>query len=226
MTLHRLYDVHALLGLVDALIAQHSAPAARQEGLEGEGLEEEEEEEEEGPFIDLVIVDALGVLVAPVLGGGQHNQGHALLAAAAGGLKRLAAAASVPVVVTNHMVGGDEAARGEKRPALGESWRNQPHLRLQLSAAAAPEGDPYARRREEPCWASLRYSTARGPAGPAPFWVTPTRLLSQPPPPQQAQSQQAAQQAAQQQQQHHHQHHQHQQQQQQHQQQAQRMDVG
>ena len=194
VTLHRVYDVHALLAVVDALLAQHSVPAVPP-GMQEEGLEAAEAEGEEGPLLDLVIVDSLGALIAPVLGGGQHNQGHALLAAAAGGLKRLAAAAGVPVVVTNHLVGGDDAARGEKRPALGESWRNQPHLRLQLTAAAAPEGDPYVRSAAEPCWASLRYSTARGPAGPAPFWVTPARLLSQPPPPQQQQQQQQQQQA-------------------------------
>lgn len=33
------------------------------------------------------------------------------------------------VIVTNHMVGGSDERRHEKRPAMGESWRNQPHCR-------------------------------------------------------------------------------------------------
>jgi hypothetical protein len=30
-------------------------------------------------------------------------------------------------------VGGPDARRDEKRAAMGESWRNQPHVRVQLS---------------------------------------------------------------------------------------------
>lgn len=35
--------------------------------------------------------------------------------------------------VTNHTVGGD---RGTSKPALGESWKSVPHVRLQLSRDA------------------------------------------------------------------------------------------
>lgn len=48
--------------------------------------------------VQLLIVDSLSALIAPVLGGGagQHSQGHALLAAAATNLKAFAAGPGLP----------------------------------------------------------------------------------------------------------------------------------
>ncbi|KAI3429497.1 hypothetical protein D9Q98_005586 [Chlorella vulgaris] len=83
--------------------------------------------------VGLLVVDSLSALIAPVLGGRQHGQGHALLAAAASTLKAFAASSNAVVLATNHLVGGSDERRHEKRPAMGESWRNQAHVRLQLS---------------------------------------------------------------------------------------------
>lgn len=116
----------------------------------------------------LVVLDSLGALLTPVLGGTQHMQGHALLASAAMSLKQVAAALNAAVLVTNHMVGGGGwrdggGGGGEKRPALGESWQNQAHSRLQLGLPAN-EGGPHT--------ATLRASTIGAPGKVASFWLT------------------------------------------------------
>lgn len=41
--------------------------------------------------VGLLVVDCLSALITPILGGGQHSQGHALLAATAASLKAFAA---------------------------------------------------------------------------------------------------------------------------------------
>ena len=53
------------------------------------------------------------------------------------------------------MVGGSGERRHEKRPAMGESWRNQPHARVQL--ARPPPGADGAAAPER-CTATLRAS--------------------------------------------------------------------
>lgn len=45
-------------------------------------------------------------------------------------LKKLAHEYNLAVLVTNHTVGGDG---GIPKPALGESWKTLPHVRLLLS---------------------------------------------------------------------------------------------
>ncbi|XP_057488354.1 DNA repair protein RAD51 homolog 4-like isoform X1 [Actinidia eriantha] len=78
--------------------------------------------------VRLLIVDSISSLITPVLGGsGSH--GHALMISAGSFLKRLAHEHNLAVLVTNHMVGGE----GVLKPALGESWKSIPHVRLQLS---------------------------------------------------------------------------------------------
>lgn len=118
----------------------------------------------------LVIVDSVSALIAPVLGGAHGSgQGHALMAAVARSLKNLAETLSLAVLVTNHMVGGgsrrlegDPSAAGPgaglapagNRPALGEGWRNQPHVRVQLSMppeGSAASGAAYNGASEETC---------------------------------------------------------------------------
>ncbi|KAI7842685.1 hypothetical protein COHA_003616 [Chlorella ohadii] len=116
--------------------------------------------------IELLIIDSLSALITPVLGGGagQHSQGHALLAAAATSLKAFAAGPGLPaVVVTNHMVGGSDERRHEKRPAMGESWRNQPHSRIQL--CKGPPGSA----SEQQCTAVLRASPLLPPGISVPY---------------------------------------------------------
>jgi RAD51-like protein 3 len=130
----------------------------------------------------LIVLASIGAIVAPVLGGGSggHSQGHALLAALAGALKAAALHLNAAALVTNHMVGGGiggfgDAERGggggsggdrfasEKRPALGESWQGQAHVRLRLAAPAA-EGSPYT--------AALHASTCAPPGAAAAFVLT------------------------------------------------------
>ncbi|GAB4824354.1 hypothetical protein Ancab_007242 [Ancistrocladus abbreviatus] len=55
---------------------------------------------------------------------------HALMISAGYLLKKLAHQYSLSVLVTNHMVGGEG---GLAKPALGESWKSIPHVRLLLS---------------------------------------------------------------------------------------------
>ncbi|WMV56450.1 hypothetical protein MTR67_049835 [Solanum verrucosum] len=78
--------------------------------------------------IRMLIIDSISSLIAPILGGGAH--GHALMLSAGFLLKRLAHEHDISILVTNHMVAGE---RGTSKPALGESWRSIPHVRLLLS---------------------------------------------------------------------------------------------
>ncbi|KAI3489945.1 hypothetical protein L1887_45859 [Cichorium endivia] len=82
-----------------------------------------------GYEIRLIIIDSISSLIAPILGG-SNAQGHALMVSVGYLLKELADRHNIAVVVTNHMVGGEG---GNLKPALGESWKNIPHVRLQIS---------------------------------------------------------------------------------------------
>ncbi|XP_038901758.1 DNA repair protein RAD51 homolog 4 isoform X2 [Benincasa hispida] len=82
--------------------------------------------------VQLLIVDSISSLVTPILGG-SGSQGHALMISAGTLLKKIAHEHNIAVLVTNHTVGGD---RGTSKPALGESWKSVPHVRLQLSRDA------------------------------------------------------------------------------------------
>ncbi|XP_040992950.1 DNA repair protein RAD51 homolog 4 isoform X4 [Juglans microcarpa x Juglans regia] len=79
--------------------------------------------------VQLLIVDSMSSLVTPILGGG-GSQGHALMTSAGFLLKKLAHEHNLVVLVTNHTVGGEG---GISKPALGESWKSIPHVRLRLS---------------------------------------------------------------------------------------------
>jgi len=78
----------------------------------------------------LVILDSVSALITPILGAGgsQQSQGHALMSALGRMLKYVAVQYTAAVLCTNHMVGSGS----NPRPALGESWKVQPHTRLQL----------------------------------------------------------------------------------------------
>ncbi|XP_050291165.1 DNA repair protein RAD51 homolog 4 isoform X3 [Quercus robur] len=83
--------------------------------------------------VQLLIVDSVSSMVTPILGGsgsqGIHSW-HALMISAGYLLKKLAHEHNIAVLVTNHTVGGDG---GISKPALGESWKSIPHVRLLLS---------------------------------------------------------------------------------------------
>lgn len=80
-------------------------------------------------LVRLLIVDSMSSLIIPVLGGGGPN-GHALMISLGYCLKKLAIEYNLCVLVTNHMVGGEG---GLPKPALGESWKTVPHVRILLS---------------------------------------------------------------------------------------------
>ncbi|CAJ1933068.1 unnamed protein product [Sphenostylis stenocarpa] len=79
--------------------------------------------------VRLLIVDSVSSLITPILGG-NGPQGHALMISAGFLLKKLAHEHNIAVLVTNHVVGGED---GISKPALGESWKSVPHVRLLFS---------------------------------------------------------------------------------------------
>ncbi|KAG7645468.1 DNA recombination and repair protein Rad51-like C-terminal [Arabidopsis thaliana x Arabidopsis arenosa] len=79
----------------------------------------------------LLVVDSISSLITPILGG-SGSQGRALMVAIGYLLKKLAHEHSIAILVTNHTVGaGGEG--GKTKPALGETWKSIPHVRLSLS---------------------------------------------------------------------------------------------
>ncbi|CAN8305966.1 unnamed protein product [Cochlearia groenlandica] len=78
----------------------------------------------------LLVVDSISSLITPILGG-SGSQGRALMVAAGYLLKKLAHEHNIAVLVTNHTVSAGEG--GKTKPALGETWKSIPHVRLMLS---------------------------------------------------------------------------------------------
>lgn len=74
----------------------------------------------------LLIVDCASSVIAPILGG---TQGHALMVSMGVILKKLALENHLAVLITNHTVGGEG---GQPKPALGETWKAMPNVRLLL----------------------------------------------------------------------------------------------
>ncbi|CAA0839851.1 DNA repair protein RAD51 homolog 4 [Striga hermonthica] len=89
-----------------------------------------------GCRVRMLIIDSLSSLIAPILGGGGAH-GHALMLTAGFLLKELANEHNLSVLVTNHTVAGEA---GMCKPALGESWKSIPHVRLLLSRNRATNG--------------------------------------------------------------------------------------
>lgn len=79
--------------------------------------------------ICLLIIDSISSLLTPILGG-KGSEGRLLMVSTGIILKKLANEHNLSVLVTNHMVSGEG---GILKPALGESWKSIPHVRLQLS---------------------------------------------------------------------------------------------
>ncbi|KAF3453812.1 hypothetical protein FNV43_RR04253 [Rhamnella rubrinervis] len=82
-----------------------------------------------GNHVRLLIIDSISSLITPILGG-NGSQGHALMVSAGYLLKKLAHEYNIAVLLTNHTVGGEG---GIPKPALGETWKTIPHVRLLLS---------------------------------------------------------------------------------------------
>uniref|UniRef100_A0ACD5ULN9 Uncharacterized protein n=1 Tax=Avena sativa TaxID=4498 RepID=A0ACD5ULN9_AVESA len=81
-----------------------------------------------GKKICLLIIDSISSLLAPIIGG-KYSQGRSMMISVAMILKKLADKHNLSVLVTNHMVAGN----GAPKPALGESWKAVPHIRLMIS---------------------------------------------------------------------------------------------
>ncbi|KAM3193528.1 hypothetical protein ACQJBY_070266 [Aegilops geniculata] len=81
-----------------------------------------------GNKICLLIIDSVSSLLAPIIGG-KNSQGRSMMISVAMILKKLAHKHNLSVLVTNHMVAGN----GAPKPALGESWKAVPHIRLMIS---------------------------------------------------------------------------------------------
>ncbi|KAK8926675.1 hypothetical protein KSP39_PZI018441 [Platanthera zijinensis] len=79
--------------------------------------------------ICMLIVDSVSSLITPILGS-KDSQGHSLMVSSGYLLKKLAHEWNLAILVINHMVSGE---RGTTKPAMGESWKCIPHVRLQLS---------------------------------------------------------------------------------------------
>ncbi|XP_066398167.1 DNA repair protein RAD51 homolog 4-like isoform X2 [Miscanthus floridulus] len=101
-----------------------------------------------GRKICLLIVDSISSLLAPIIGGKYPqgttlkppspphrlypgiSRGRSMMISVAMILKKLAYKHNLSVLVTNHMV---SAGNGAVKPALGESWKAVPHVRLVIS---------------------------------------------------------------------------------------------
>ncbi|WVZ61325.1 hypothetical protein U9M48_011223 [Paspalum notatum var. saurae] len=88
-----------------------------------------DKEKNGGSRIRLLIIDSISSLLAPIIGG-KYPQGRAMMISVAMTLKKLADEHNLSVLVTNHMV---SAGNGAVKPALGESWKAVPHVRLVIS---------------------------------------------------------------------------------------------
>ncbi|KAG8371417.1 hypothetical protein BUALT_Bualt13G0085500 [Buddleja alternifolia] len=113
---HSIFDIFTLLDLLHQLINNFKSQM--------------------GSRIRLLVIDSLSSLIAPVLGGG-GTHGHALMVTAGFLLKELAHEHNLCILVTNHVVGGEG---GVSKPALGESWKSTPHVRLLMSRYGATNG--------------------------------------------------------------------------------------
>ncbi|KAK9859356.1 hypothetical protein WJX84_008770 [Apatococcus fuscideae] len=136
--------------------------------LEAVMLQEQESRAARGPQprqgrvgrLSLIVVDSVSALMGPVLGSGQYGYGQALLTSLGHTLKQAATSLSVVCLNTNGVVGGRQSG---PRPALGETWRVQPQIRLQLH-----------REEGQRRWATLLASTISPSGGRAWFQLTPT----------------------------------------------------
>ncbi|CAI5466888.1 unnamed protein product [Closterium sp. Yama58-4] len=107
------YDIHSLLSLL-ATIAEHKRKATQSSDFFS--------------VLRLLIIDSASAVVSPVLGG-HGPQGHALMISLSRMIRLLANEFGLAVLITNHSVSSED---GTFKPALGESWKVTPHVRLVL----------------------------------------------------------------------------------------------
>ncbi|KAK1321724.1 hypothetical protein QJS10_CPA03g01463 [Acorus calamus] len=109
-------------------VAEYSVPGRPKKACESDE-QHIKQVKDEGSNLRLIVIDSISSLLAPILGGIDAN-GWSLMQSAGFLLKRLAGEHNLSVLVTNHTVGGEG---GIPKPALGESWKSIPHVRLLLS---------------------------------------------------------------------------------------------
>eukprot|EP01027_Heterolobosea_sp_BB2_P016940 GEZU01024041.1.p1 GENE.GEZU01024041.1~~GEZU01024041.1.p1 ORF type:complete len:217 (+),score=16.48 GEZU01024041.1:510-1160(+) len=90
-------------------------------------------ESDSSPFhsaLRLIIVDSIGSLIAPILGGLKNPTGHVLMIQVARTLKTIATSYEIGVLVTNYTVSSGAGFKA----ALGESWTYVPNTQITLYA--------------------------------------------------------------------------------------------
>ena len=136
------HSIHQLLALLNNL--QHELQQARTSFAQS---------------LRVIIIDSIGALLAPVIGGGQQR-GHALLTIVSHMLHALATQHHIAILVTNHTVARMQHNQSDPSPhhpppnnsggsrsqsALGESWRYVADTRLVLDvvrgAGLRPDDD-------------------------------------------------------------------------------------
>ena len=121
----------------------------------------------------MVVVDCLGSVVAPMLGGASYDVGHEMMIGLAMYLKQVAAEFNVAVIVTNYTVGGSfsssSSSSSSVRRAMGNEWPGQVHVSLQIgrlqtdpTPCISPddcENDNETSQSQASHWACVRQST-------------------------------------------------------------------
>jgi len=120
----RAFDAHAVLALLNELASDGGTLALP----DGQVLRP-----------SLLVVDSVSAVLSPLLSNKQFL-GHAVMVTLAAALRALADDFSIAVLCTNHTVAGREGVAGSLKPALGESWKSQPHTRIQLTMGAYDTG--------------------------------------------------------------------------------------
>ncbi|KAI5054772.1 hypothetical protein GOP47_0029917 [Adiantum capillus-veneris] len=119
---YRVHDVFSLLELLHQMDKTFGAGVQESEGV---WLRDTR----------LIVLDSISSVVSPILGS-SYVQGHALMMKCGQTLKKIASENSLRILVTNHMVtGGNRIAK----PALGESWKVVPNIRLHISREAGSD---------------------------------------------------------------------------------------
>lgn len=103
----------------------------------------------------VIIIDSISALISPVLGANDKrysNQGYVLMTGVSRLLKQLAATHGVAILMSNHVtesradaadeISGSTVSNAPRDyvPALGDLWRGQPHMRIQLHVIKDPQG--------------------------------------------------------------------------------------
>jgi RecA/RadA recombinase len=106
----------------------------------------------------MIVVDCLGSVVAPMLGGASYDVGHEMMVRLAMYLKQVAVEFKVAVIVTNYTVGGSFSSSSVRR-AMGDMWPGQVHTSLQLGRLETDDDIPQSKSQEGSHWACVRQST-------------------------------------------------------------------